>query len=86
MAKKIVPVTMDDDLLRALTRLAKVRRSTRAALIREACQRYVERIEEEDLNCTYIEGYLLKPESASGGNLGVRMAREVWPKEDWTEA
>jgi metal-responsive CopG/Arc/MetJ family transcriptional regulator len=73
-------------LLGAVTRLAKVRRSSRAALIREACQRYLERIEEEELDRKYVEGYRRKPESASVGKLGERMAKEVWPKEDWNEA
>ena len=83
---KIIQVPIDNVLLGAVTRLAKVRRSTRAALIREACQRYLERLEEEELDRKYVEGYRRKPESASVGKLGERMAKEVWPKEDWNEA
>jgi metal-responsive CopG/Arc/MetJ family transcriptional regulator len=86
MSMKIIQVPIDNVLLGAVTRLAKVRRSTRAALIREACQRYLERIEEEELDRKYVEGYRCKPESASVGKLGERMAKEVWPKEDWNEA
>jgi metal-responsive CopG/Arc/MetJ family transcriptional regulator len=86
MSMKIIQVPIDDVLLGAVTRLAKVRRSTRAALVREACQRYLERIEEEELDRKYVEGYRRKPESASVGKLGERMAKEVWPKEDWNEA
>jgi len=86
MSMKIIQVPIDNVLLGAVTRLAKVRRSTRAALVREACQRYLERIEEEELDRKYVEGYRRKPESASVGKLGERMAKEVWPKEDWNEA
>jgi metal-responsive CopG/Arc/MetJ family transcriptional regulator len=86
MSMKIIQVPIDNVLLGAVTRLAKVRRSTRAALIREACQRYLERLEEEELDRKYVEGYRRKPESASVGKLGERMAKEVWPKEDWNEA
>ena len=86
MSMKVIQVPIDNVLLVAVTRLAKVRRSTRAALIREACRRYLERIEEEELDRKYVEGYRRKPESASVGKLGARMAKEVWPKEDWNEA
>jgi hypothetical protein len=86
MSMKIIQVPIDNVLLGAVTRLAKARRSSRAALIREACQRYLERIEEEELDRKYVEGYRRKPESASVGKLGERMAKEVWPKEDWNEA
>jgi metal-responsive CopG/Arc/MetJ family transcriptional regulator len=86
MSKKIIQVPMDDVLLGAVTRLAKSRRATRAALIREACQRYLERLQEEELERKYIEGYRLKPESASVGKMGETMAKEVWPKEGWNEA
>ena len=86
MPKKIIQVPIDDVLLRAVTRAAKVRRSTRAALIREACQRYLARLETDELERKYLEGYRRRPESASVGKLGEKMAREIWPKEDWNEA
>ena len=86
MSMKVIQVPIDNVLLGAVNRLAKVRRLTRAALIREACQRYLERIEEEELDRKYVEGYRRKPESASVGKLGERMAKEVWPKEDWNES
>ena len=86
MSMKVIQVPIDDVLLGAVTRMAKARRATRAALIREACQRYLERIEEEKLERKYIEGYRRKPENSSVGKLGERMAKEVWPKEDWNEA
>jgi metal-responsive CopG/Arc/MetJ family transcriptional regulator len=86
MSMKIIQVPIDDVLLRAVTRLAKVRRTTRAALVREACQLYLERLTEEELDNRYIEGYRRRPESPSVGKLGERMAQEIWPKEDWNEA
>jgi metal-responsive CopG/Arc/MetJ family transcriptional regulator len=86
MSMKIIQVPIDNVLLGAVNRLAKVRRSTRAALIREACQRYLETVEEEELDRKYAEGYRRKPESAAVGKLGEKMAKEVWAKEDWNEA
>jgi metal-responsive CopG/Arc/MetJ family transcriptional regulator len=86
MPKRIIQVPFDEVLLGKVTRLAKTRRSTRAALISEACRRYLERFEEEEFDQKYAEGYGRKPESASVGKLGEKMAKEVWPNENWNEA
>ena len=83
---KVIQVPMDENLLRALTRQAKASRTSRSAFVREACQRHLKRLNEEELERQYVEGYRRKPESASVGKLGERMAKEVWPKEDWNEA
>ena len=83
MPMKVVKVAMDDRLLKAVGRLAKARRTTRAALIREACQWYLQKLEEEELDRKYIEGYHRKPESSAIGRVGAKLAQEVWPKENW---
>jgi metal-responsive CopG/Arc/MetJ family transcriptional regulator len=83
MPMKIMQVPIDDVLLGAVTRWAKARRSTRAALVREACQRYLERLEEEELDRKYVEGYRRKPESPSIGKAGEKLAASVWPRENW---
>ncbi len=83
---KVIQVPMEEELLRAVNRRAKAKRSSRAALIRSACEEYLRRIEEEELERLYVEGYRRKPESPSVGKLGERMAAEVWPREDWNEA
>lgn len=83
---KVIQVPMDEDLLREVTRTAKVQRATRAALIRKACQEFLRRLEEAELDRRYAEGYRRKPESPASGKLGEKMAAEVWPKEDWDEA
>ena len=84
MATKIIQVPMDERLLRAVTRSAKERQSTRAALIREACNDYLQRLSEEALERKYVEGYRRKPESPAVGKVGVKLAATVWPKEDWS--
>ena len=83
---KVIQVPMEEELLRAVNRKAKARRSTRAALIRTACEDYLRKLEEEELDRRYVEGYRRKPESSSWGKLGEKMAGEVWPKEEWDEA
>ena len=83
---KSIQVPIDDKLLKAVNRRVKVSHSTRSALIREACQRYLEWLNEQKLERQYVEGYRRKPERPAGGKLGEKMAQEVWPKEDWDEA
>jgi 16S rRNA C967 or C1407 C5-methylase (RsmB/RsmF family) len=83
---KVIQVPMKEKLLEAVNRKARARRSTRAALIRAACEEYLRRLEEEELDRRYVDGYRRKPESPIHGKLGEKMAGEVWPKEDWDEA
>jgi len=83
---KVIQVPMDEELLKAVNRRAKSRRSSRSAFIREACQQHLERLNEEELERQYVEGYRRMPEGSAGGKLGEGMAQEVWPKEDWDAA
>ncbi len=82
---KVIQVPMEEELLRLVNRLARARRSTRAALIRKACQEYLRRLEEEELDRRYIEGYRRKPETPAWGEVGAKMAAEVLGREDWDE-
>lgn len=83
---KVIQVPMGEKLLGAMNRKAKARRSTRAALIRAACEEYLRRLEEEELDRRYVEGYRRKPENPALGKAGAKLAAEVWSKEDWDEA
>ena len=76
---KVIQVPMDEGLLNAVNERAKSRRSTRAALIREACEEYLRRLNQQALDQKYVEGYRRKPESPSVGKQGEKMAGEVWP-------
>jgi hypothetical protein len=83
---KVIQVPMDEALLEAVNGRAKSRHSTRSAVIREACTDYLSRLEQEALDRKYVEGYRRKPESPLVGKLGEKMAREVWPEENWDKA
>jgi len=83
---KIVQVPMDEGLLKAVTGKAKASRLTRAAFIRRACQEQLRRGREEELERQYVEGYRRKPEKASPGKAGERLAAEVWKGVDSDEA
>jgi len=50
---------------------------------REACQDYIEKVREDELDRQDVAGYLRQPESAAVGKTGERLAAEVWPREDW---
>lgn len=80
---KVIQVPMEDKLLAAVNRKAKARKSTRAALIRAACEEYLRQLEEEELERRYIEGYRRKPENPAWGKAGAKLAAQVWPKEEW---
>lgn len=82
-AMKVIQVPMDEKLLRALTRRAKVSHTSRSAFVREACQRHLERLDEEDLDRQYVEGYRRKPENPAVGKTGAKLAAIVWPREQW---
>ena len=81
---KIIKVPMKGDLLRRLSRKANARKLTLAALMCAACQDYLEKLGEGDLDWQYVAGYLRQPESAAVGETGERHAAEVWPREDWS--
>ena len=80
---KVIQVPMEEKLLQAVNRKAKARRSTRAALIRTACEEYLRKLGEEELDRRYIEGYRRKPENPAWGRAGARLTAQVWPKEEW---
>ena len=83
---KVIQVPMDEKLLTAVNRQARASRSTRAALIRTACQEYLHQLEEQELERRYVAGYRRKPEKPLWGEMGAKLAAEVLPKEDWDEA
>lgn len=83
---KVIQVPMDEALLEAVNRKARASRSTRAALIRAACQEYLHRLEEQELERRYVAGYRRKPEKPQWGQMGARLAAEVLPEEEWDEA
>jgi hypothetical protein len=82
---KVIQVPMDNKLLREMNLEAKASRSSRATVIRKACEEYIRRLENEELDRQYIEGYHRKPEDPVWGEIGEMMAGEVWPQEEWDE-
>jgi metal-responsive CopG/Arc/MetJ family transcriptional regulator len=83
MAKKVIQVPVDAELLAALDQLSKKHCKTRSELIRRACQHYLREVEDEELDRRYQQGYETVPEEPDAGEAQVALASEVMPKESW---
>jgi metal-responsive CopG/Arc/MetJ family transcriptional regulator len=83
MAKKVIQVPIDQELLEALDQLSKKQRKARSELIRQACQRYLSQVEYEELDKIYQRGYEKVPEEPELGEVQVALAGEILPKESW---
>ncbi len=83
MAKKIIQVPLDAVLLETLDRLSRKQRQSRSELIRQACRRYIETIEREELDRLYEDGYRRLPETTGIAKAQESLAREVLEEERW---
>ena len=84
MPTKIIQVPVDESLLTALNELSRRRSQSRSELIREACRRYMRKMEEEELDRLYEEGYRRFPESTKENAALLRLAAEASdPDETW---
>lgn len=83
MKKTIIQVPVDNKLLDDLKHESLKQNKTRSELIRLACQQYLKRIQEEELDRLYEEGYRKIPEETDIGEAQVAMLGEVIKPEDW---
>ena len=83
MVKRVIQVPVDEELLTALDQQSRRQRKTRSELIRQACQRYLEQVESEELDRLYHQGYDRLPEEPELGEIQIALAGEVLPKESW---
>jgi metal-responsive CopG/Arc/MetJ family transcriptional regulator len=83
MIKKVIQVPVDQELLIALDHTSKKQNKARAELIREACECYLEKVESEELDRLYEQGYERLPEESELGEAQVAVAGEILPGESW---
>lgn len=83
MAKKVIQVPVDDELLKDLDSLSKKQSKARSELIRQACMRYLRQIEYEELDKLYQQGYMSIPEEPEVGEVQIAMSGETLCKESW---
>lgn len=83
MTTKIIQVPMDEELLKNLNKVCKKQKVKRAALVRQACERLLKQLQEEEMDRQYVEGYKRIPEDPAIGEVGLKLAAEILVKEDW---
>jgi len=83
MVKKVIQVPVDEELLKSLDSLSKRQRRARAEVIRQACSRYLQQVEYEELDRLYQQGYLRIPEEPEVGEIQIAVSGEVLSKESW---
>jgi metal-responsive CopG/Arc/MetJ family transcriptional regulator len=81
MAKKVIQVPVDQELLTALDQRSRKQNKARAELIREACQSYLTQMESEELDQLYQQGYENVPEGPESGEAQIGLAAEILPEE-----
>jgi metal-responsive CopG/Arc/MetJ family transcriptional regulator len=83
MAKKVIQVPVDIELLTALDELSKKRGKARSELIRRACQHYLREVENEELDRLYQNGYEAMPEEPEVGEIQAALTSQVLSQESW---
>lgn len=83
VAAKVIQVPIDEDLLRQIDDAAGKLAESRAAYIRGACRRRLEREAVTALDRRYVEGYRTKPEERAWGVLGAKVLARRLEKDRW---
>lgn len=84
--KTVIQVPIDRGLLARLDECAARKEIPRAALIREACARYLAELEREERIKQYVDGYRRIPEHTSEQETLAWLAAADLPAEEWPEA
>ena len=79
----MIQVPVDEGLLKDLDNLSKKQRKARSELIRQACLRYLQEIQYEELDRLYQQGYMRIPEEPGTGEIQIAMSGELMSKESW---
>jgi len=83
VAKRVIQVPAEPELIEALDRIAKERGLPRAEVIRDACKRMLEKVKQDELDRAAAEGYRRIPEDPMDGEAYAIAAAEVLEHEDW---
>lgn len=80
---RIIQVPIGEELLSKLDEISAERGESRAAVIREACARYLRDAERDRLDRIYEEGYRRVPETGAAGQAQLQLLGEVLPQDEW---
>ena len=81
--KKIIQISIDQDLLERIDETSGVLAESRAAFIREACRLRLRSLEGSKLDRIYVEGYKRFPENTAWAKVGAELLSRRLPKEKW---
>lgn len=82
-AKRIIQVPIEDELLTRIDETADAAAESRAAFIREACRLRLKKLETEELDRRYVEGYQKVPESTDWAEASAQLLSHALPEEKW---
>jgi metal-responsive CopG/Arc/MetJ family transcriptional regulator len=82
--KKIIQVPAEPELIQALDKVAKERGLPRAEIIRDACKKMLQKLEEDELDRQYKEGYKRIPDDGEFAEAAWKALAEVLEPEDWS--
>jgi metal-responsive CopG/Arc/MetJ family transcriptional regulator len=83
MAKTVIQVPVDEELLKKLDNMSKKKKKARAEVIRQACQKYLKDDETKELDRIYQDGYRRVPETTETGESQLAMLKDILPDEEW---
>lgn len=83
---KVIQVPMRQNLVDELDEVSREREQSRAALIRELCERFLKELEEEKWDREYAEAYRRMPETAEEkqwAEMGAELLAERLAEDTW---
>lgn len=83
MARKVIQVPIEDELLTRIDETVGRVAESRAAFIREACRSRLEALKGGQLDRQYVDGYRRKPEDPAWTKATVRLWSKVLPRGKW---
>ncbi len=82
-AKRVIHISMEDNLLEQIDETAEALATTRTAFIREACKLRLHGLDTKTLDRRYIAGYRKHPEQTSWAKTGLLLLAQILPEEEW---
>ena len=83
MAKRVIQVPVDEELLQALNQVSNRLNKSRSEIIRLACRHYLTQMEREELDRLYQQGYERVPEEPELGEAQIGLAGRILSRELW---
>ena len=83
VTKKVIQISIEDDLLEDIDETAKAMATSRAAFIREACKLRLRGFYAQALDRRYQAGYRKHPEQRDWAKSSATLLAQILPEEEW---